>query len=247
MNLIRPSIFSESAHITAVFTEANRFSTPQKNSVNGLDFGINTSTNEAETKKNYNSLLNGLGLPPNSLALANQIHSSNIEVIDKPGLYEDTDGLITIKPGLSLGIQVADCAAILIADEPNQVIGAFHAGWRGAVSNILPKGVEKMKSVGGLVKNFKSYISPCISEQMFEVGEEVAEQFPDFFVDRSTYSKPHVDLKGYLTHQLIEAGMKMEQIEISPGCTMQDNRFFSYRREREKSGRMLGLITLIKK
>lgn len=247
MNLIRPSIFSESTGITAVFTEANRSSDSKQNSVNGLDFGINTSTDQAEIKKNYNRLLIHLELKPDSVALANQVHNSHVEIIEESGIYEKTDGLITTKPGLSLGIQVADCAAVLIADETNQMIGAFHAGWRGAVSNIIPKGVEKMQSIGGHVKSFKSYISPCISEQMFEVGEEVAEQFPDFFVDRSTYSKPHVDLKGYLTHQLIEAGMRMEQIEISPGCTMQDNRFFSYRREQDKSGRMLGLISLNKK
>lgn len=245
MNVIRPSIFTNFSKVTAVFTEANRsFSHDQ--SIPGLDFGINTSTEKSQHDLNYKKLLNFLGLEADSIALANQIHGANIEIVDKPGIYEDTDGLITKTPGLPLGIQVADCAAVLIADDVNNVIGAFHAGWRGAVSNIIPKGLEMMKSIGAQLVNFKIYISPCISKAMFEVGEEVAEKFPDVVVDRSSYTKPHVDLKGYLTHQLKKLDIKEEQIEVSPGCTMQDDRFFSYRREREKAGRMLGMINLNK-
>lgn len=244
MNLIRPSIFSGSSNITAVFTESNRSLNFSGDTVDGLDFGINTSTHNSIIENNYLQLLGSLDLSIDSLALANQVHGSNIEIIDKGGVYPNTDGLITKTIGLSLGIQVADCAAVLIADDENQVIGAFHAGWRGALAQIIPKGLEEMQSVGGEVKNFKAYISPCISEKMFEVGEEVANQFPDFFVDRANYFKPHVDLKGFLTHQMIDSGMVPKQIEASTECTMQDDRFFSYRRESEKAGRMVGLINL---
>lgn len=245
MNIIRPSIFSDCPKITAAFTEANR-SLYHNRPIPGLDLGINTSTETTDLDENYKNLLQFLGLQENSIALANQVHGTNIEIVDQPGIYENTDGLITKIPDLPIGIQVADCAAVLIADDICGVIGAFHAGWRGAISNIIPKGLDVMKSIGGELVNYKIYISPCISEARFEVGEEVAEQFPDFFVDRSTYSKPHVDLKGFLTHQLIDAGIKMAQIEISTSCTMQDERYFSYRREREKAGRMLGLINLNK-
>lgn len=247
MNFIRPQIFTESSDILAVFTDANRLYGSENRAISGVDFGLNTLSQKSETKKNYHALIEQLGLQRESIVLANQVHGSHIEIVEKPGVCKNTDGLITKTAGLSLGIQVADCAALLIADDINEVIGAFHAGWRGAAAEIIPKGLEKMKSIGGEPERFKAYISPCISQEMFEVGEEVASQFPDFFVDRTSFPKPHVDLKGFLMHQLIEAGIKMNQIEVSPGCTIQDDRFFSYRRERENAGRMLGLITLKKK
>lgn len=239
MNLIRPSIFSDSSNVTAVFTASSNNLGRKR-----FDYGINTLSEKLEVDRNYNHLLGDLNLEPNSVALANQVHGSNIQVVDEPGLYKETDGLITKTKGLALGIQVADCAAVLIADIKNEVIGAFHAGWRGAAAGIIPKGLEKIESIGGEKGHFKAYISPCISQEMFEVGEEVAIQFPESFVDRINYSKPHIDLKGFLVHQMTEFGLNDNQIEVSKGCTMKEKRFFSYRREREKAGRMLGLINL---
>ena len=247
MNIIHPKIFGNSSEVTAVFTEANRSLFSPDDSIQGLDLGINTPSTQAERDSNYKSLFEFLNIDNQSLALANQVHGSAIEIVSKVGIYENTDGLITDKTGLALGIQVADCAAILIADEVNQVIGAFHAGWRGAVADIIPKGLHKMKSLGAEIEKMKAFISPCISQKKFEVGEEVASQFPDTFVDQSSFQKPHVDLKAFLANQLAKAGMKLTQIEVSTGCTMENTRFFSYRREREKAGRMLGLIRLTDK
>lgn len=244
MKLIKPSVFSELPNIVAAFTESNRDESPDGTSKQGLNFGLKNYNDKSEIQNNYKELLSELELNSGSIALANQVHGSNIEIVDEAGIYNETDGLITDKRGLSLAIQVADCAAVLIADEMNGIIGAFHAGWRGAVANIIPKGLKNMESLGGKIENFKSYISPCISQQMFEVGEEVAMQFPEKFVDRFTYTKPHVDLKGFLKDQMEKIGVEKSQIEVSAECTMQDLRFFSYRREREKAGRMLGLISL---
>ncbi len=244
MKLIRPSVFSDLSGIVAAFTESNRPEDPNEKSDRGIDFGLQTASGKTEIESNYKQLLSELEITAGSIALANQVHGSTIKVVDKPGINQKTDGLITTTKGLTLGIQVADCAAVLIADEDQQIIGAFHAGWRGAVANIIPKGIKKMEELGGQISNFKAYISPCISKQMFEVGDEVAIQFPEKFVDRLTYKKPHIDLKGFLKDQMEKVGIPTSSIEISPDCTMQELRFFSYRREREKAGRMLGLISL---
>lgn len=244
MKLIKPSVFSDSSNIVAAFTESNRPEHPDENSDSGIDFGLKTASDRSEIEENYKQLLSELNILSGSIALADQVHGSTIKVVDKPGINQETDGLITTTKGLTLGIQVADCAAVLIADEEQNVIGAFHAGWRGAVANIIPKGIMKMKSLGGQISNFKAYISPCISEQMFEVGDEVAIQFPEKFVDRLTYKKPHIDLKGFIRDQMKKVGIPDSNIEVSPDCTMQELRFFSYRRERDKAGRMLGLISL---
>lgn len=244
MKLIRPSLFSDSSTIVAAFTESNRSEKPDEPSNAGIDFGLKTASGKNEIQANYRQLLEELDILSGSIALADQVHGSTIKVVDKPGINEQTDGLITTSQGLTLGIQVADCAAVLIADEDNSVIGAFHAGWRGAVANIIPKGINKMKSLGGEVSRFKAYISPCISQRMFEVGDDVAIQFPEKFVDRLTYKKPHIDLKGFIKDQMRKMGLKESNIEVSPDCTMQELRYFSYRRERDEAGRMLGLISL---
>jgi len=87
-----------------------------------------------------------------------------------------------------------------------------------------------------------AYISPCISLQHFEVGDEVATQFDSTFINRNIGKKPHLDLKSFLNHQLLTEGISQQKIEIDPRCTIEDLRFYSFRRERHKAGRMLAFI-----
>ena len=136
-----------------------------------------------------------------------------------------TDGFVSNTQGLALAIQVADCAAVLLGDSENKVIGAAHTGWRGAVADIVPKTIQKMKRLGAASTYIKAFVSPCISLQNFEVGEEVAAQFPDKFVDRTNYSKPHVNLKNFIEYQLMKEGILEEHIEIDDSCTIADKHF----------------------
>ncbi|MGF1669960.1 MAG: polyphenol oxidase family protein, partial [Balneolaceae bacterium] len=146
---------------------------------------------------------------------------------------------------LILGIQVADCAAILLSDPENHIIGASHAGWRGAAAGIVMKTISMMISAGARPDRMIAFISPCISQEKFEVGPEVAEQFPDEYVDSKSFKKPHVDLKGFIKHQLLRTGIPDKQIETSELCTYLDrDKFYSFRRERHRAGRMLGMIRL---
>ena len=240
MDLIRPQILNDST-VEAIFTTAGRNNDKPEQ---GLDFGKTELLKNSSVKKNYNTLFELLGWSGADLALASQVHGNQIQIVHKPGIYENVDGLITRESGLTLGIRVADCAAVLIADPKEKLIGAFHAGWRGAASNILPRGIKMMEKEGGIAERMSTYISPCISLKNFEVGEEVADQFPDPFVDRASYKKPHVDLKKFLEHQMMESGITSDSIEISEYCTLENSRFYSYRREREAAGRMLAMIKL---
>lgn len=214
------------------------------NDIPGLNLGLNTGEEETIVLRNRALLLNEIGIDDDQIAFATQVHGTNIEVIHKGGTYENTDALVTNTPTLALAIQVADCAAVLLGDTENRVIGAAHAGWRGAASNIIPKTISKMKSLGADPKYMSAFISPCISQENFEVGEEVASQFPDEFIDRSNFKKPHVDLKSFIRQQLLEMGMFDSKIELNKHCTISDERFYSYRRQKEKSGRMMGVIKL---
>ncbi|MCC5906533.1 MAG: peptidoglycan editing factor PgeF [Balneolaceae bacterium] len=240
---IEPAIFSGNK-VTAFFTESNRNFIHSKRDVPGFDLGFNTGSADEIIRQNYEILAEELGNKNLKLALARQVHATRIRLISDPGIYEETDGLITTARELALGMQVADCAAVLVSDESNGVIGAFHAGWRGAAGGIVPKGIEQMKEIGAHTDQMNVYISPCISLKNFEVGEEVARQFPDEYCDFESYAKPHVDLKGFITYQLVQSGIPREQIEVSAECTLDDERFYSYRRERERAGRMLALIQL---
>ncbi|TVQ02136.1 MAG: peptidoglycan editing factor PgeF [Balneolaceae bacterium] len=244
IDVVIPNIFRGYNHLEAVFTKANRSVFPSKDYPDGINFGFTTNASLQEIEKNYQKLLKQLNLKRENLALAKQVHGNGIKIITEGGIYPDTDGLITSTKNVYIGIQVADCAAILVADPLNKIIGAFHAGWRGAVSGIIPAGLDMMEKEGGNAENFHAYISPCISQKAFEVGEEVAQLFPDQFCDKKSYHKTHVDLPGYITKQLTSWGIPPVNIELSDECTFGNTDFFSFRRERESAGRMLALIGL---
>lgn len=245
LDFIRPDIFSGETGIEALFTLKNAKTVNRNGEIAGLNLGYKTEAGAEETGQNRGLLFKELDLDPDWVAFGEQVHGTRIRVVTGGGTYTGTDGLITRVPNLALAIQVADCAAILLGDPEGRIIGAVHGGWRGAAGGILPKAIRQMKNLGGDPPDIRAFVSPCISLRNFEVGEEVAEQFPDDFVERENFEKPHVDLKAFLKYQMLEEGMNAEHIEIDESCTIADSdRFYSYRREGEQSGRMLGLIML---
>ena len=245
LEMIRPKKVNYAGNIQTWFTCKNAEHEVQNQKIPGLNFGFNTNERKEVVEKHRKNLMSVLDINPQKIAYAEQVHGSNIKEVTEGGIYKEVDALITKTSGLALAIQVADCAAILLADSEKGIIAAVHAGWRGAAGNILPKTLKKMKSLGAQPSHLKAFISPCISQAHFEVGAEVAEKFPAEFVDYQNYSKPHVDLKGFLNRQLLEQGLKKENVEVHGGCTVDNSQqFYSYRREQQQSGRMLGMIRL---
>lgn len=245
IDLIRPRFAEASEEIEAWFTQKNANKINTGGLIRGLNVGLNTGEDRDRVQANRQLLFSSLHIDPDWVAMGKQVHSNRVQHVSTGGLFDNTDGLVTNIPGLALAIQVADCAAVLLADPANSVVAALHAGWRGAVGDIVPRGIELMGRYGAVPGEMVAFVSPCISQKNFEVGEEVAELFPDLFVDRNSYAKPHVDLKGFLKWQLREAGLSDEKIEVHNGCTIEEaQRFYSYRREQQKSGRMFGMIQL---
>ncbi|MCC5913060.1 MAG: peptidoglycan editing factor PgeF [Balneolaceae bacterium] len=245
MKIIRPKLFQDLRGAEALFTESNRDEVNSGGVVPGLNLGYNTESKPNVVDRNFRLLFDEIGWRSDQFAVAEQVHQDNIELVDQPGTLNETDGLITLTTGLALGIRVADCAAILAADPVNGVAGAFHAGWKGAAMGIAPKGIELMQRHGADPKKIVVYVSPCITQKNFEVGEEVASQFPDRFVDRISYNKPHVDLVSFIRHQILDTGIPDTSIEFSGNCTMENDQYYSYRREGSKAGRMVGFVRLI--
>lgn len=241
---IEPLIWNEDDELLVAFSARQAGLYPH-DTIPGINVGLNTAEDQNRVWQKRVQFLEKLGIPVSSVVFARQIHSANVQYVTGPGTVDGTDGFITDRPGLALAIQVADCAAVFIADRSRRVIGAAHAGWKGAAANILGNTVSMMQSAGASPENMHAWISPCIGSSRFEVGEEVAEKFPAEFVLRTDFKKPHIDLKGFVRSQLMLCGLAGDQIYTAPGCTYDDpERFYSYRRDKDSAGRMMGLIMM---
>lgn len=158
---------------------------------------------------------------------------------------EDCDAVITNQPNVFACVSIADCTPVLIYDAKNKAVAAIHAGWRGTAAYIVTETLKAMQSnYGTKGEDCLAFIGACIGEKNFEVGEEVAVQFNDD-VKRFDESKQKyfIDLKKENKKQLFQFGLKESSIEISNYCTIADNdKFFSYRKEKGVTGRMLAVI-----
>lgn len=242
--LLRPDIFSDHAGVVAAFSTRRGGVSPAPYA--SLNLGGNTEDEPKRVEENRRRVLRRLGFESEEVALGGQVHGSAVRYAAEPGFYEATDGLVTDVGGLVLAIQVADCAAVLLADPEAKVIGACHAGWRGAVAGIAGAATEQMRTLGARPERILAYVSPCISVEHFEVGPEVAARFkPAHLRHPDGAPRPFVDLKAAVADQLEEAGLLPEHIEVSEGCTVSDTEaFFSYRAEGGVTGRMMGFIAL---
>jgi polyphenol oxidase len=211
----------------------------------GMNIGLNTAEEKESVLVKRELFLHQFGISAAQVAFANQIHSTEIYYVQSPGTYDGVDGFVTDKPDLALAIQVADCAAVLLADRKNGILGAAHVGWRGAAGNIVLRTITSMETLGGSTEHMEAWVSPCIGVKRFEVGEEVAAHFPDTFIIREMDKKPHIDLKGFIRHQLEGQHILPENIRVDPGCTYDHpDQYYSYRREKDRSGRMMAMIML---
>jgi YfiH family protein len=190
-----------------------------------------------------------LGVKERDVAGSHQVHGSEILKVETPGQYKGYDALVTNKKGILLTVTIADCTPILIFDAANQAIAAIHAGWKGTVGNIVGKSLEKMKSLYGTKgKNCFAFIGTCIDECSFEVDEDVANEFIAPFKrwdeERNKY---FIDLKKANKDQLLNFGLPANNIETSTYSTVLNNdQYFSYRKEKGNTGRMLAVIGMKK-
>lgn len=174
-----------------------------------------------------------------------QIHSDKALIADQPGVVGEGDALISNQSGLVLAIRTADCLPVLLADVKNEVVAAVHAGWRGVVSEIVPKTVGSMTCrFGTRAEDLLVAIGPGIGVCCFEVGPEVAVQFVRFFPEQQDLSeKAKVDLAETVIRQLTDIGVTRQQIDNADLCTCcRPEIFHSYRRDRDAAGRMVSTI-----
>jgi polyphenol oxidase len=143
-----------------------------------------------------------------------------------------------------VGVLTADCVPILLADRSGSVVCAIHSGWRGTVADIAGHAVRTLVDAGIEAVDLVAAIGPCIEQEAFEVGEEVASRFDPAWVRRSSAAaRPHVDLVGACRAQLVRAGVPAPAIERVGGCThANEARYFSYRRDGAGTGQMMSFV-----
>lgn len=211
-------------------------------------FNLSFSCGDSQklVEENREAFFNKLGIKNSSMAFQKQIHSDRIKVVDTPGNAGECDAMITKTKGLGLAISSADCAAIFIFDKYKEVIAGIHSGWRGTEKQIVNKTLRKLvESFNSQSKDLSVYISPAISQEHYEVGIDVAELFDPKYI-KEFDRKLFLDVTAANYDMLINFGIPENQIEVSGLCSYSnDELLHSYRRDGIKSGRALGVISMM--
>lgn len=243
-----PALFS--GFHTLIVAESTRHGGVSPSPYKSLNLGFNTADQPEHTTENRRRFLDALGAGADSgwsarLATSHQVHGTEILNATEPGRFDGYDALMTNKPGLLIGVSIADCVPILIYDQQQQAVAAIHAGWRGTVGGIVAKTLQAMQhQFGTQAVNCYAYVGTCIDESSFVVGQEVADQFDGAFKRVDSYSDTiFVNLKSANTRQLTDFGIPTAQISISTFSTVLNNEdYFSHRAEQGQTGRMLAVI-----
>jgi YfiH family protein len=217
-----------------------------------LHFGAAGHT-EHELAANVDEAARALGIDPAALYTATQVHGRDVLAIEPDRdraklLGQHADALLAHSPGLGCAVKIADCLPVLLAHRDSGAVAAVHSGWQGTVRDVVGAAVAALCRTTGQESGLIAAIGPHIRACCFEVGDDVAAQLAaaagsDDVVRRASGARPHVDLALVVKHQLRRAGVLEPAIEILDGCSMCDAaRFFSYRRDRENSGRNLAAI-----
>lgn len=220
----------------------------------GLNCGTGSTDQSEVVAINRARVAEAMGVSADHLLGVHQVHSPTVITVDGPMANKPkADALVTATPGLALSILTADCQPVLFADPDASVIGAAHAGWRGALDGVLSATVVAMEALGATRNNITAIIGPSISQAAYEVGPEFFEDFlaedPEYarFFAQGTGDRMQFDLPAFGLHQLRAAGVG--HAEWTRHCTYSDpDRFYSYRRtthEKEADyGRLIAAITL---
>jgi YfiH family protein len=224
----------------------------------GLNVGFGSSDDRAAIAQNRRLAIAAV-LPGAALATVHQIHSSEVVRVEQAWPQEGrphADAMVTDRPGLLLGILTADCAPVLLADAEVGVVGAAHAGWRGALAGVTDSTIAAMEELGARRERIAAAVGPCIGRTSYEVDEAFRERFiresnasEHLFTDGPA-RKPHFDLEGYVVARLSVSGLRsVEALQLDTYADA--DRFFSYRRSTHHGesdyGRHIALIAVARR
>ena len=222
----------------------------------GLNCGLSSGDQPDDVRRNRELAAEALDVSGARMATVRQVHGAKVCVVADLTEHDpstEADAMVTATPDVALGILTADCQPVLFSDPAAGVVGAAHAGWRGALEGVLEATLDAMEGLGAKRENTTAVIGPTISQASYEVGPEFADPFlndnPDtsrFFIngqgDRYLF-----DLPGYGLYRLREAGIG--SASWTGDCTYRDaDRFYSYRRSFHQGepgyGRLISAIAV---
>ncbi|GAB4526934.1 MAG: peptidoglycan editing factor PgeF [Amphiplicatus sp.] len=227
-----------------------------KGEYESLNTGLASGDDPACVAENRARCAGALGVAPERLLTLRQVHSARAIAVAEPweGPGPEADAMVTDRPGIALGALAADCMPILFADPEAGVIGAAHAGWRGALAGVLESTVSLMACLGAEPARIVAALGPCLRQPNFEVGLDLVEAFlarhpasGRFFAPGARPEKRQLDLAGFARWRLAEAGVgTLDDLGV---CTLADPQtYFSYRDGRRRGadvyGRNLSAIVL---
>ena len=237
--------------------ESIRHFVTERNTVHtdkGFTLSYSSSPDKNEVKENRKRLAVAMGIDEHALFLPSQVHKTRIVHVSRQTTKDqlmETDALITSEKGICVAVMSADCVPILLFDKKNKVVAAVHSGWRGTVARILDLTLQEMKATYGTKgEDIVAAIGPSVSQDSYEVGEEVVEAIINVF-ERSHQlmipqpnNKAKLDLWKANEFQLLDFGVAPSRIEVSNLCTVKHNTsFFSARKG--DAGRFAAGIMLV--
>lgn len=230
------------------FTRAGGVS---KGPYDSLNCGWSTGDDPGLVHHNRVLALERLGLAPDSLCTARQVHGAEVLVVraPQPGPPQTAaDAVVTDRPGITLGVLCADCAPVLLADPVAGVIGAAHAGWRGALSGVIEATVAAMVELGADHPRLRAAVGPCIGFASYEVGPELLERFVQedpgcehLFDAMPRSDRLRFNLKGFALRRL-ERARVADRTALPHDSWADETRFFSARRSRQRGEERFGLL-----
>ena len=220
----------------------------------GLNCGYGSNDQHDVVSINRSRVAQAMGISDTAMRGVHQFHSADVITVDDEGSEKPkADAMVTATKGIALSILTADCQPVLFVDKTAGVIGAAHAGWKGAVDGVLENTISAMEALGAKASNIDAVIGPTISQGAYEVGPEFFEQFTDHdpanarFFAQGKNDHYQFDLPAFGLHRLRTAGVKSAQ--WTRHCTYSDpKRFYSYRRsvhvKEPDYGRFISVIRL---
>ncbi len=223
-----------------------------------LNCGFGAGDSVAAVAENRSLAMARLGLAASALVTCHQVHSATAVTVGEvwpAGAAPRADAMVTGQAGIALGVLAADCAPVLFADHEAGIIGAAHAGWRGALAGVVEATVAAMAELGAAPGAIRAVVGPCIAQRSYEVGPEFPAPFLDqsaangaLFAESSRPGHKLFDLAGYVAHRLSPLGLAAVEV-LDHDTYSQEAQFFSYRRATHEGktqyGRGLSAIALV--
>jgi YfiH family protein len=216
-----------------------------------LNCGFSSGDDERLVLANRAIAMEKLGMPAGALTTVKQVHGTDVHYVMEPSPGPSTieaDAMVTDQIGIALGVLSADCAPVLLADAKAGVIGAAHAGWRGALAGVVDRLVEAMVERGARPERMTVAVGPCIAKPSYEVGPDmradVERADPEglvFFQAVTGSDRYHFDLKAYALSRLARLGIENRQA-LQEDTFADEQRFFSARRSRNRGEEAFGLL-----